>query len=67
MSVLTLRAGRPLVRIPESVTTLFAALAAALAASREFQRLQALSDRQLAERGLVREDLPRLIFDHHLR
>lgn len=50
-----------------TMSRLFAALGAALDAHHDYQRLRILSDRQLAARGLTREDVPQLVFDRHFR
>ena len=48
------------------VADFFGALAAGHDAAREFERLNALSDAQLADMGLSRQELPALVFRKHL-
>ena len=53
----------PFARLSRAV----AAVGAALDAHHDYQRLQVVSDRQLAGLGLARGDLPQVVFDRHFR
>lgn len=67
MSATTLPAATAVAAPFATLSRLFAALNAALDAHHDYQRLQVLSDRQLAAQGLSREDVPQLVFDRHFR
>lgn len=48
-------------RLGDSFTSLFESFAAARRASATYTRLSAMSDAQLAGRGITRADIPRLV------
>ena len=67
MSAITLPATAAATAPFATLSRAFSALGAALDAHHDYQRLQILSDRQLAAQGLMREDVPQLVFDRHFR
>lgn len=57
----------PSFSLQSSILTAFGNVAAAQRAGHEFERLNRLSDSQLARRGLTREDLAHEVLKRHMR
>lgn len=51
----------------ETVIGIVAALPNAIAATDDYRRLEAQTDKQLADKGLTRTDLPRIVYDRHFK
>ncbi|MEM7178151.1 MAG: hypothetical protein AAF503_10635 [Pseudomonadota bacterium] len=49
----------------DAVISIVAALPNAIAATEDYRRLEAQTDKQLSDKGLSRSDLPRLVYDRH--
>lgn len=65
MTALTLVSSRSPAGVFIPVKRSFNAVRAAFAASRDLRLLNALTDRQLADIGLSREEVPQLLFRRH--
>lgn len=65
MSTVTLSPSHPFAEIVGAVETALRTIRAAHRASRDFQQLNALTDRQLADIGLDRADLQRVVHAHY--
>ena len=67
MSAITLPAAGAVAAPFAALSRFAASVGAALDAHHDYQRLQVLTDRQLAGLGLARADLPQVVFDRHFR
>lgn len=65
ISAISLAPSRPFAGFFGPLKTFFETIRTAHVAGRDFDRLNALTDRQLTDIGLCRAGLPRVILDRH--